>query len=461
MPKYLFPTLFFLLACLSAPAQRYLGACSGSKAQENCLYLNPASIGGCDKRFIITLASVNLVLDNNLGKISSFGKVASTLKKNSNGVKDVFNYSGNTKFSMLAPMAEVRGPGIIYAINNQHSLAFTTRLRFFNQFYNFNKLLFNIAIKSPTQASLTANMKNFKWVANSWSEAGLAYGGILSNSPRYQVKVGVALRFLGGIGYLGLSGKNLDIKLTPGIDSIPANNANLEFSSSLTGADNSFSASSIATNIFGGAGRGFGGDAGIMYISLLPGESGSSGAGQAPNYKYAISVSVTDIGAITYSEIINTHITGSGVITTNGLSNSIKSYSGLKDYVTERGFATTTSKKADIVYLPTALVAGIDSRVYRQLYTNIIFIGNMANDAHFGSRFYNQVTLLPHYDSKIFSVGLPVTYNTLTRNIRLGLGLRAGGFFLGSDDVLMFFKGGQYGLNFYLGGAIAIPPKSK
>jgi OOP family OmpA-OmpF porin len=73
-----------------------------------------------------------------------------------------------------------------------------------------------------------------------------------------------------------------------------------------------------------------------------------------------------------------------------------------------------------------------------------------------GNYYYNQVTVTPRYDTRVFSVGLPVTYGMQSNSIKMGLGARVAGFFMGSDDMLALFSNNQYGFNFYAGAFIPI-----
>ena len=454
-----------------AHAQRFIGVATGNEDMMNALYLNPANIGGCHEKFIISILSVNTSVDNNLGTIASAGTLLKNIKGNKPAAQSLFTFNGNTKFSMLAPMAEIRGPGIIFAINDQHSIAFTTRLRAFNQFYNFDKLLYNVVTQAGDQGSLNVNMKDFKWTVHLWSEAGFSYGGIIEDNEKYQVKIGVKINLLGGVGYFGLTGNNLDVKYIKGVDSFAANNADLQFSSNIYGVDNSVSSSLVLDNIFGGGGRGFGGDAGITYVSRK-GNTPDDGDEPEHNYKFALSLSVTDIGSITYNEMSSTTFKGSGYVSPDGLSTNIKNYGNLNQYIASKGYQQSDSVKADLVYMPTSVLLGIDYHIKHKLFVNTLIAANIADDFHYGNKFFTQFTVAPRYDSKkfslgmpvtynTFSLGMPVTYNTLTQNIRVGLGARLGGFFMGSDDMLLFFMNHQYGFNFYCGAVVKIHRKAE
>jgi outer membrane protein OmpA-like peptidoglycan-associated protein len=56
-------------------------------------------------------------------------------------------------------------------------------------------------------------------------------------------------------------------------------------------------------------------------------------------------------------------------------------------------------------------------------------------------------------------VGIPITYGTLNNDIKAGLGLRFGGFFAGSDDMLAAFSNNVNSFNVYFGAFVPISKK--
>ena len=107
------------------------------------------------------------------------------------------------------------------------------------------------------------------------------------------------------------------------------------------------------------------------------------------------------------------------------------------------------------------LVLGGDFHAYKHFYANATLFTSLVDEARFGSKYYNQLTITPRYDTKLLTVGLPLTYNMLTNNMRIGIGFRVSGLFFGSDDMMALFSGHQYGFNFYFGGMIPIFRNSK
>ncbi len=451
--KKILLSLTLISVAFTGSAQRYLGVSTGNWNALNSMYLNPAYLGGCNEKLAINLFSFNLGVDNNLGTISSLSDISNTT--NSDGSNSIFKETGSGKFSMMVPSIEVRGPSILYRINSKHTLALSTRVRVFNEFNNFDRGLYS-TINNPSAANPNINFsaQNFNWTAHLWSEVGLSYGGVAFDQGPFKVKVGATFRYLMGAGYMGVKGKNMDISYTSGSDSFRANNTDIEYASNVQSLDNGSSNGLSSSKIFGNSagGKGFGTDLGAILV-YKPNED--------KDYTALVSLAITDIGFINYNTSYNASVTGNGYISGSDISKNVKSYDDLRAYALTKGYSVDTGTKATKVYLPTAMVGSIDFHAIKKFYINATFIANMAKDENFGSKYYSQITFTPRWDTKVFSFGLPITYNTLSHNMRLGMGLRLSGFFIGSDDMMANFSSNQYGYNVYVGGMIPIYRKSK
>lgn len=437
-------------------AQRYLGVSTGNYNVINSMYLNPANLGGCEEKLSIGLFSLNVGVDNNLGTLASVGDIANTTGNDSGGT-NIFKAKGsNDKFSMMVPSLEVRGPSIVYRINPRHTLAFSSRVRAFNEFNNFNRSLYTTINNSSSLngSSVSASSQNFNWTAHVWSEFGLSYGGTAYDDGTIKIKIGATFRYLMGIGYLGIKGKNLDVSYTSGADSFRANNTDVEYASNIRSMSDGFTSGGSA-GLFSSpnGGSGFGTDLGAIASYKATDETNA--------YTAMLSVAVTDIGAIKYKTSYDVAITGNGYLTGSELSENVKNYEDLRNYVKGKGFSVDTGTKTKSVSLPTALVIGADYHVYKKLSVAATFIGNLAKDQNFGSKYYSQFSVTPRVETKLYTIGLPITYNTLAHNLRLGLGLRISGFFIGSDDMMANFSKNQYGYNVYFGAMVPFYRKSK
>ena len=456
--KKTIPFLLLLVSAVSSSAQRYLGVATSNWNALGSMYLNPANLGGCNEKLSVELFSFNLGVDNSLGTISSVSDISKTTNSNESGGKSIFTYGNKDRFSMMLPAVDMKLPSILYRINSRNTAALSFRFRAFNEFNNFSKTLYNSISDTAfaNQSTIAANAQNFNWTAHLWSEVGLSYGCVAVDEDAFRLKTGITLRYLIGIGYIGIKGKNLDLSYTSGSDSFRATNTDIEYASNIQSIESGFS-NGYTNNLFGGpsSGKGFGGDIGAIL------EYRSAKDKESDDYTVAFSAAVTDVGFISYKTSYNVTLSGNGYISGNDLSNNVKNYSDLRTYAASKGFFIDTGIKTTKVYLPTVIIIGADYKIRKHIYLNGMFQGNMASDSHFGSKLYSRFAVTPRFDSKVFTFGLPVTYDMLTHNMRLGLGIRLYGFYLGSDDMMALFSGGQYGINFYLGAMVPIYKKPK
>ena len=456
--KVLFSILFFLLAINPAFAQRFLGTSTGDWNAMSSLYLNPANIADSREKISIGILAINFDVNNSLGTFSKIGEYSATSP-------NTFKLSGTNDFNMIIPDVEVHGPGIMYSINKKHSLALTTGFRVMNQFNNFNPALYNLITDpgSVPAAGIKINSKNFNWTADMWTEVGLTYGAVILDNEKNEIKVGVTLKKLFGIGYISITGKNINVTYKADSDVLYATNTDLEFASNVindnTAVFKGLNNTNFLSRIFGTtSGSGMSADIGVIYKRRI-GEPDPSDYMEANNtHDIVLSASITDFGAINYANSTNASIqvTGNGFLSGSGISKNVNNSASFLNYVKQQGFTADTMSKGNQVFLPTALLLSADVQVLGRIYANLLYINNLANRMNFGNSYYNQLTFTPRYDKHNMSFALPVTYSMLSNNIQVGFGYRIAGFFIGSDDMLGFIHKNQKGFDAYLGGYVPI-----
>ena len=450
---------------VAANAQRYLGIATSNWSGTNSLYLNPANIADSRHKFSIDVISVNAGVDNNLAKFNA-GDVASKLF-NDEDLKSAFKYQDKEKFSLMAPYGEVRGPGFMVSIGTKHSLALTTRVRAFNQFHNFDQSLYKTIVDSTfdPEQSATIRSSEFNWTAHLWSELGLSYGAVIWQNSKNQLKGGITARYLMGAGYISATSNNLNATYQ-----YQNNNAQLVVSNSDVhysqgGANLNGEFSDAFDNIGTNSGKGFGLDLGVVYEYRPKAQNykydmdGKTGITDNSRNQYLLrfSAAVTDIGSLRYKgNNKQVNFSGSGTIVGSEIEDKIDDYDEFRNYLISKGFkADSSTGSATKVYLPTTLVASVDVNVAKNFYVNAMYMGNVADRSRTGNTNYSQFTVTPRYDIRQFSFGLPISYNALSQNLKVGAGVRVAGFFIGSDDMLTFFGDG-YGMNMYFGAYVPI-----
>ena len=366
-------------------------------------------------------------------------------------------------------------PGFMWNIDHKNSIAFSTRLRGSNQFTNVSQNLYR-TILDPHYAqngngNYNLNSSNFKWNAATWSEMGISYGRVLVDNGRSFLSAGVTARYLGGIGYLNLTGNSVDASYYAANDSLRLTNTNVKYSSNLlnnnTTVNSGTSNSELFNRFFGRkGGQGMGGDVGLSYEFRpdyekynydMDGETKIKDY-SVPRYKLRFSAAVTDIGGMRFNVANNRGATlsGNGYIKSGDLSSNVSNYKDFKTYAQSHGFAVDTNAGYTVYHMPTALVLGVDYKISGDFYVNATSIINLADRNAVGTYYYNQVTVTPRYDTRTFSIGLPISYGMQSKSLKAGFGARVAGFFMGSDDMLALFSNNQYGFNFYAGAFVPI-----
>jgi len=456
MRKISFATLLLAGTAFTANAQQMLGVSTSNWCGTKSIDLNPASIADSRTRFQLDLFGLNFGADNNLGSID-FSKATKTT---GGDIGNVFTLSNGKEFSLQFPTVDLHLPGLMVSIDNKNSFAITTRLRINNQFNNFNRDLLNSALApSNVTGDVAINSKNFNWTAHVWTELKLTYAREVYNEGDHYIKAGISLTRLGGVGFLSLKGNNLDGHYYKATDSLNTTNTDIQFATSLVdnGSELTNGLGNVASQFFGKkGGHGFGEDIGVVY-EYRP-ESTTSEDKSSNKYKFRGSMAINDLGSIKY-DALEAKVRANGYVKAGDMDSTMKNSHDFNNYFASHGYVMDTGRRTTKVHMPTNLNIAFDYYVARHFYVNAMWIKNLAKRQNYGNSVYSQVTVTPRWDTRYFSVGLPLTYNNLSSSMKAGIGFRLSGLYFGSDDLLAFVGAKAYGVNFYLGGSIPIQKK--
>jgi hypothetical protein len=471
--KAIFNSTLMVLLSVTAFAQHNLGIATSNWSCMNSLNLNPANIAESREKKAVNLFSFSMGVDNNVGPLNAGqGLFVAVGDGKSN---NMFTYTNNSKVSMHAPQVDITGPGVLLKVDDKHTIAFTTRIRGMNQFNNFDQTLFHTFNdpKFRTTENILASTTDFTYTVHLWSEIGFTYGGVFFDNGIHKIKAGGTVRYLGGIAYVGVDGNTLDANFTAGKDTFYAGNTDIRYSSNILNTKSS-AGSNISSGFFsllykGKFGHGIGADLGVVYEykpteevleKNVPEEDRKKAARsklkktkKEVGYRARFSLALCDVGTVHYNKNKNAteYITGGGYVTGAGILNKVKNLDDLKQYATKRGLAAEIRQEAVALYMPMHMVVGGDYHIQKHYYANVTLMVNLADRNRLGNSYYNQLTVTPRYETKKVTVGLPLTYSTLSHRFKAGLGVLAGGFFVGSDDMLAFMLKSEYGISFYAG----------
>ena len=195
------PGMFAALILMSSGvfAQRNFGIATGNTSALNSMYLNPALIAECKEKKAVSLLAFSLGVDNNVGPFSaSKGLVVAVGDGKSN---NMFTYTRNSRVSMHAPYLDITGPGVLFKVDDKHSIAFSTRLRGMNQFNNFDQTVFHVFNDPKFRVSdnILSQPRDFVYTVHMWGEFGFTYGGVFYDNGVHKIKAGGTARYLGTV----------------------------------------------------------------------------------------------------------------------------------------------------------------------------------------------------------------------------------------------------------------------
>ena len=175
-------------------------------------------------------------------------------------------------------------------------------------------------------------------------------------------------------------------------------------------------------------------------------------------YKLRLSAAVTDLGVIYYGsdKTYITDVRGQGYMNAQALGSKLINPASFRNYAVQQGFRTDSTPDNVRMYLPATAVLSADMQVYQRFYINATCFANIMDRKLYGNTFYTQVSLIPRYDSRMLGIGLPVTYSSLSREVKVGIGVRVTGVFFGSDDITALFGSKGRGFGCYAGGYIPL-----
>ena len=111
--------------------------------------------------------------------------------------------------------------------------------------------------------------------------------------------------------------------------------------------------------------------------------------------------------------------------------------------------------------LPTAFNLNFDYKIISKFYVNLNWYQSMRKKSKTGMRQQSSLSLTPRFESKWWDVSLPMSLNNDYSNFDLGVFVRLGVFYIGSDNISSVFKKKNvYGADIYAGFIVPIFKKN-
>ncbi len=460
MKRIIFLMCIAVASFTVANAQRYYGIANSNYAGINGLYINPANIA--DNRMIndIQVFSGNVAVNQNYGYAKNFKALLDSF---TNGKDISFTKNNNASNIGFSALGEGRGPSFMFQVKKKHAIGLLTRIRLVGSGTGISSDFFTLVNDGIKRVGFgngyTFNSGTTNVSLNLFSEIGIVYGRELINKDKNFLKAGITVKRYNGLGYYSARVDNFNVKF------IDTATSKVEFNGIIKGSksfDDVNGFNNIKTNklLVGGPGSGFGFDIGAVY-EFRDGDPISES--RADNkYKYKIGFAIQDIGAMVYKASPNTqnfNLNTNGIKTVSRVDTANLSFDDLNTYFKSIGVTQTLDNNSTKVLAPTTLTLYGDYKISKKIYINALFTTGLIGKKVAGSRTPMQVVVTPRLEGKFLEFGLPISYNGLSKDVKVGAGLRLGFLFLGSDDLVSSVTGLSKitGANIYAGLRAAVP----
>ncbi len=494
MKKLLLLLVSFMLIN-GAIAQDMLGIRHSNYAGLNGLGLNPSSIIDSRLKLDINIISVGTTLENNFlyipeSELKFMGLGNMSDQVDEKGYLD--NYEqGKGGTADFTQALSIMGPSVMFSFNKVHTLAFTTQLR---TGISINNLSSDAAHFAYTELSDTSqygknqnqyNSGDFRFNTLAWQEYGVTYGTIFHNKDRHFLKGAVTLKYLAGMSSAYV--RDADI------------NFNVADDSSMIFGPSEFEYGRVSYNAFDSKaedgqktinGSGFGWDVGLTYewrrepsTYTYEMDGGMQENPEVNKYILKVGASLLDMGRINFSKntkVFNINSNDPLSVYPNFKYDDFESqldfdstisaifYAGDSSFLDAstgaylntdffdpvvRAKSFSGTKESFKMETPSAFSFQVDWNITGRFYVNATIIQGFNHKKNPGIDRPGMLALVPRYESQWLDVSLPISIiNYEESQARLGLAIRLGSLFFGSDKLgTLFGLRDLYGMDVYAG----------
>jgi Family of unknown function (DUF5723) len=484
------------LSNININGQQYLGVTSSNYGGTNSLYANPANIVGSRHKVFVNLAAADFYIGNNWLKWNapySFYKLTSGAivpKKKEIWRSSFLTTIENNKNKNINSLIDLRGPAVLFAIDDKQALAITSRGRGGVSINNLSQKI-SVLIQKGSKATNLINKgdgQNLSLNMNAFTEIGFTYGRDISLNAEEAIKVAASIKRIIGITNFHFIGKNGDFDILSNVPDpddvnyyydnvLKINNMNSEFGhSDLVKGVEEFSFRPSYWFSKDSPGRGLGFDLGISYEfrpeiqKYIYKEKGVVKVDQTQNkYQYKFGVSLIDIGRVRFNN----------PAFVDNFRNSTKDKFFFEDKVDKK--RAISNEKTDLkvqeiqktlevsgsddindfsANLPMTFQTYFDFKVRENVYVYGTWVQNLRAKDNLGMRMPSQISVVPRYESKWFEVACSISLLNDYQLFAYGLSARVGPLFLGSDNLQGLLNFGKpRGIDIYAGLNIPIHHK--
>jgi hypothetical protein len=391
--------------------------------------LNPAELVNLANEYEINVLNVSANISNN--KIT-FGDLVSS----DENFEDLL-FRGSESVNLRLD-ADIVGPGFGFKYE-KWGFAITSSAKVKANMVNVDTDLGNAltdnTISPLLGVSLISSSENQRASATTWGEIGLSAARELYNDGTNKFSAGVTFNLLFPGSFANMSASNFQGSIRNEGTQLYLTDAqaNLNFAYSGSLGDD-FTDSSNFTKFFAGGLNGFSTDIGVNYQWLdNQNEDG---------YMINAGISVKNLGSMTFKDDNNVSnnytldITGTERLNLNQFED-VETIDDVEQILLQSGYATLQKTRNDFkVKLPSILAMYADVKVHNNWYVTGYLQQKLQDDENNTQIAQQNIfTVTPRYSMKTFEAYLPLSHNEIA-GFTAGIGVRVGGFFIGSGSVL-------------------------
>lgn len=435
--KHLLILSIFLTGYSALAQEHFSGISTSRRGGLLNAAMNPAELSNLNTKYEISVFSGSFNLSSNrLGFDDLIG---------GNNIEDKL-FQGNKDVDLRFD-GEIFGPGFAMKVDNW---AFSIQTKAYAKI-NFSDVdptigdaVTNSAVSALFGSTTIQNNNNQRANGTAWGEVGFGISRIIFENDEHKFSAGVNLKLLFPGSYANLGADKFQGTITNNLGDVNLTNAtanlNISYSGDLAGDFTEFD--NYASSLFGKL-NGFATDLGLNYQwkDMLDDDN--------ENYKLNVGLAVRNIGSMTFKSSNNQatnyflNVPDGEALNLNQFQN-VSSLEEIEDILLASGYLNSLPVSRNFkVKLPTIFSAYADVKVIQNLFVTIYGQRKLnEDDANDQVTTQNVLSVTPRYSTKKFEVYAPLASNEIS-GFTAGLGVGAGGFFIGSSSILTALGNGD------------------
>ncbi len=435
-------------------AQQFIGLGTGNYGGVTSLSLNPSSIADSRHKFDINLFSINSYFDNNLVDIkrdamyrglffkepykSDYAAVRRDLLS-LQSLPANQRVNGLVETRIQAPLSAMITTGKRSAIG----ITFQSRAGFqtYNMARNTAQLLYE-ELNNPQLHGIMEDNSGIETNYLRWQEVGFTYARVLINSGVHFLKAGVTGKWLMGQAGAYIQSDNANVTFNSQTE-LSLQSPLIKYYRSEQADINQFNNNTFFKDI---EDHGFGWDAGITYefrgnfdkFEYVGADNEMLGRRDMNKYSFRLAAAIMDAGSVQFAKMPLTNDHSANFSNWNFAGVKAHNFSDFDTaYAKQVIYASGTDVNFRIA-MPTALSANVDIRVHKGFYINAAMyrpLSSFNKNTQSSLRPIEWFAITPRFESRAFGIYVPVTMTNLHKRTDVGLTLRAGPLFIGSNNL--------------------------